>query len=471
MDSFLVQGLYLYVYMMEPSEYHIYLRAGFGPAWSQLFSPQGPSRALKQLLNASSSFEEIETEESPERVRGKFFQMDQAAKLQAVKANREAIGKLNLRWFQAMCRSEDQLREKMALFWHDHFACQLKLAKAAQIQVHTLRTHALGNFGELLHAISKDPGMLLFLNNQQNKKSHPNENFARELLELFTVGRGNYTEEDVKEAARAFTGWSTLPNGSFFFRRRQHDYGKKSFLGRRGNFSGEDIINILLEEKATAQHITRKLYRFLVNPKENPEQISQWASIFYQSGYEIKTLHTTIFESDHFYDPAHIGVRIKSPVEYLVGIFRLLQCEQFDSQGILILQKILGQTLFFPPNVAGWPEDKAWIDGSTLLTRLQFPFLLLNTGDLPALPKDPFAGNEEFLSRTAISRRLDLEVAWEPLYESLQKLSQTEIEGFTQRATLPFSTQTPQKLPSITSLDTFALSMIQQLATPAFQLC
>ena len=456
---------------MEPSEYHLLLRAGFGPTWKQLTEPKSSKEALKQLFKASKPFKEIQVEEFPERVGGKFFQMDQEAKLRAVKANREAIGKINLRWFQEMCTSEDQLREKMALFWHDHFACQLKLAKAAHLQVNTLRAHALGNFGELLHAISKDPGMLLFLNNQQNKKSHPNENFARELLELFTVGRGNYTEEDIKEAARAFTGWSTLPNGSFFFRRRQHDYGKKSFLGRQGNFKGEDIINILLEEKATAHHITRKLYRFLVNPSENPEQISQWAQIFYESNYDIKTLIKAILGSEHFYVSANRGARIKTPVEYLVGIFRLLQCEQFDSKGILVLQKILGQTLFFPPNVAGWPEDKAWIDGSTLLTRLQFPFLLLNTGDLPVLPKDPFAGNEEFLSRKAITKRIDIQVDWEPLYTSLEKIQPEELSRFIQQAVHPFSTQKPPKFLPITSPSTFSLSMIQQLSTPEFQLC
>ena len=456
---------------MEPTEYHIQLRAGFGPSWKQLLAPSGPKQALKELFSASQAFREIQLEELPDRAGGKFFQMDQAAKLQAVKANREAIGKINLRWFQEMCTSEDQLREKMAFFWHDHFACQLKLAKAAQLHVNRLRAQALGNFGDLLHAIAKDPGMLLFLNNQQNKKAHPNENFARELLELFTVGRGNYSEEDVKEAARAFTGWSTLANGSFFFRRRQHDYGKKSFLGRRGNFTGEDIINILLEEKETAHHITRKLYRFLVNPSENPEQIAQWAHIFYESNYDIKTLLKAILESEHFYDSANIGIRIKTPIEYLAGIFRLLHCEQFDSNGILILQKILGQTLFFPPNVAGWPEDKAWIDGSTLMTRLQFPFLLLNAGELPNLPKDSFAGNEEFLTRAAITKRIDIEIAWDSLYRSVEGLEGKGLNEFIQQAVLPFYRREPSEIPPTPSTKAFSHSMIQHLSTPEFQLC
>ncbi len=456
---------------LDSKDYHLYLRAGFGPRWEDICSPDSERLSVEQLFKTSKDFIPIEGDDLPERVGRKFRQMDKAAQMKALKNNRQAIGKVNLQWFATMCASQGQLREKMAFFWHDHFACKTRIAQTALLQVNTLRKHAIGNFGELLHAIAKDPGMLLFLNNQQNKKSHPNENFARELLELFTLGRGNYTEKDVKEAARAFTGWGSLPNGSFFFRRRQHDYGRKSFLGRKGNFTGEDIIDILLEEKATAYQVTRKLYRYLVNPKEDPEQIEQWAQVFYESHYDLKTLLTAIFQSETFKAPQNRGVRIKSPIEYLVGIFRLLECRDYDSKGILVMQKALGQTLFFPPNVAGWPENTAWIDGSTLLTRMQFPYLLKGPGELMMEPKSAFAGNEEFLPNFKRERVIDLQVDWVNLLQSWKEVSRTSKHSDLRQAVLPYSKKSPKNESGSLVAGDFPEALVELIATPEFQLC
>ena len=179
------------------------------------------------------------------------------------KRSREDIKSLNLRWLDEMINSEAQLREKISFFWHGHFACRVINIYFQQQLIDIVRKNALGNFGDMLRAVSKSPGMLSFLNNQQNKKQKPNENFAREVMELFTMGRGNYSEKDVKEAARAFTGWGFNLQGEFVFRANQHDDGQKSFLGKTGNFNGDDVINILLEQKQTARFITKKIYRFL----------------------------------------------------------------------------------------------------------------------------------------------------------------------------------------------------------------
>ena len=191
------------------------------------------------------------------------------------------IAKLNIRWLDEMTTSDAQLLEKMSLFWHGHFASKTVNILYDQALLNVIRENALGNFRDLLMNVSKSASMIQFLNNNQNKKSHPNENFARELMELFTIGRGNYTETDVKESARAFTGWGTNLQGGFDFRPRQHDDGIKTFFGKTGNFSGEDILEILLAQKQTSVFITRKIYRFFVNDIPDEEKINVLASAIF----------------------------------------------------------------------------------------------------------------------------------------------------------------------------------------------
>lgn len=296
-------------------------------------------------------------------------------KKQIRKQSRENLKNLNTAWLDEMVNSEAQLREKMSLFWHGHFACRIINIYYQQLLLDAIRTNALENFGDLLMAVSKSAAMLNFLNNQQNKKRHPNENFAREVMELFTLGRGNYTEQDVKEAARAFTGWGFQLNGDFVFRQLLHDDGSKTFLGKTGNFTGEDIINILLEQKQTATFITKKIYRFFVNDTADATQVNWLAERFYDSGYNIRGLMKDIFTSAWFYDEKNIGSHIKSPVELLVGIRRTLSVEINNEAVQLLLQRALGQLLFYPPNVAGWPGGKTWIDSSTIMLRLRIPQL------------------------------------------------------------------------------------------------
>jgi len=246
----------------------------------------------------------------------------------------------------------------------------------------------LANFGDLLREVSKSPAMLSFLNNQQNKKEHPNENFAREVMELFTMGRGHYSENDIKEGARAFTGWGFNLRGEFINRPFLHDSGKKTFLGKRGNFDGDDIIDILLEQKETAAFITQKVYKYFVNDTLDTGKIEWLANRFYQSGYDIKKLLADIYTSDWFYSDKNIGTRIKSPVELLVGIRRLIPMELEKPEAQLLFERALGQILFYPLNVAGWPGGKNWIDSSALMLRMRIPQILTDADDFVVKPKD-----------------------------------------------------------------------------------
>ncbi len=202
------------------------------------------------------------------------------------------------------------------------------------------------------------------------------------------MGRGHYTEKDIKEAARAFTGWGANLRGEFIFRRGQHDFGSKTVLGRTGNFDGDDVLDILLEEKQTAQYITQKIWKFFVHETPDTEKISWLADRFYKNNYDISKLLEDIFTADWFYEEKYIGTRIKSPIELMVGIQRMLPMEIEKEETLLVLQRQLGQILFFPPNVAGWPGGKSWIDSSSLMMRMRIPKLINDTDEINMKPKD-----------------------------------------------------------------------------------
>jgi uncharacterized protein (DUF1800 family) len=276
----------------------------------------------------------------------------------------------------------------MSLFWHGHFASKTIHILYDQDLLNVIRENALGNFRELLMKVSKSASMIQFLNNNQNKKGHPNENFARELMELFTIGRGNYTETDVRESARAFTGWGATLQGDFEFRPWQHDDGVKTFFGKTGNLSGEDIIDILLEQKQTSVFITGKIYRYFVNETADREMLNYLADQFFKSGYDIRDLMIRIFSSSWFYEEKNMGTQIKSPVLWWVGIRRQLPMELQNPAVQLIIERLLGQVLFSPPNVAGWPGGKHWIDSSSLMLRMQIPKIIYTSDWIAAKPKD-----------------------------------------------------------------------------------
>lgn len=380
---------------------HLLWRFGFGPQtatwrdWQNL-TPQ----AAWQKLKAGSAAVPVAFDVADSAVKGLLMGVGETAKMERRDLerddkkeirtrSRENIKSLNALWINEMVDSKAQLREKMAFFWHGHFASRNFNILYQQQLLQVIREHALGNFKDLLTGVSRSAAMLAFLNNQQNKKEHPNENFAREVMELFTLGRGHYTEKDVQEAARAFTGWGFRLNGEFMFKRRDHDTGTKTVLGKTGDFDGDDVLAILLEQPQTARFITRKLYRFLVNDEQIPEErIQQLGDLFFKSGYNISALLDTIAGADWFYEPANTGRKIKSPIELWVGIRRTIPLDLDHTDGQLLLQRALGQVLFYPPNVAGWPGGRNWIDTASLMLRLRLPHIIAGNESLDLSPKD-----------------------------------------------------------------------------------
>lgn len=379
---------------------HLLWRAGFGPMAENAGELAAASqKSLFKALQKASSKSPAYLEVADNMLKGLMMGVDNISMMEKKelseeekkrihKQSQEDIKNLNLAWLNEMVDSDAQLREKMSLFWHGHFASRNLNIFYQQLLLDSIRKNALGNFGELLGEVSKSAAMLNFLNNNQNKKDHPNENFAREVMELFTLGRGNYSEQDVKEAARAFTGWGANLQGDFVFRKFQHDQGKKTLLGKTGNFDGDDVLTILLEQKQTAGFITRKIYRYFVNDKLDEEKAAWLADRFYQSNYDIAELMEDIFTGNWFYDAQHIGVRIKSPVELITGIRRMLPMKIENEEVQLLLQRVLGQLLFYPPNVAGWPGGTSWIDSSTLMFRLRLPQFISQSGEFQTKPKE-----------------------------------------------------------------------------------
>ena len=405
---------------------------------------------------------------------------DQKKKMQ--QQSREDLKTLNIRWLEEMINSEAQLREKMSLFWHGHFATRVINSYFQQELLQIIRENALGSFKDLLKEVSKSPSMISFLNNQQNKKQHPNENFAREVMELFTMGRGNYTENDIKEAARAFTGWGFNLQGEFVFRRGQHDDGKKTFLGKTGNFDGDDIINILLEQKQTARFITKKIYKYFVNDTVDDAKVEWLSDRFYKNDYNIKKLLEDIYLSDWFYDEKNIGSRIKSPVELLAGIRRFLPMEMQNDQAQLLFQRTLGQILFYPPNVAGWPGGKNWIDSSSLMLRLRIPQIITANETMDIRPKSDDDTNMGQMMDANMKKMQDTvkggtaTIEWAavnkifekiPRENLLQKISATVLQTKSQ-----VSTTVLDKYLNNESRENYIKSAVVNLmSTPEYQLC
>ena len=360
---------------------HLYWRAGFGISYQELETVNTFSKdqIVDQLFKNHTAITPLQMDFGALLKNPRELSKEERRKLRQLRNTK--MTELNLLWLNQLITTESILREKMTLFFHDHFAVRLRTPRACIHLNNVIRKNALENFGDMLMEVSKSPAMLIFLNNRQNRKDHPNENFAREVMELFTLGRDNgYTENDIKEAARAFTGWNFTKMGSFVFRSAHHDYGSKTILGKTGNFTGEDVIQILLEEKQTARYICQKLYQYFVNDTIVDVHVEKLTEVLYNSNYDLSAVMKSLLKSDWFYKPVNIGSKIKSPIELIVGLNRPFKVTFENPKVLLYLQKKLNQMLFFPPNVAGWPGGKAWIDNSTLMLRLKLPSLTLNSG-------------------------------------------------------------------------------------------
>lgn len=278
-------------------------------------------------------------------------------------------------WLERIHHTRNPLEERMTIFWHNHFPSSLQKVKWPQLmfrQNELFRKFSLGEFSGLLHSIYKDPAMLIFLDGQGSKKNGPNENFARELLELFTLGEGYYTEEDVISAARAFTGWSyDLRQGKVKFRPQHHDSGTKYFMGEIGRFNGEDIINILLKNPRVSEYISEKFWlHFVSRNKPDKKYINYWANTFRNSNYYIPSLLGSIIQSEPFWAPENRGALIKSPIELTIGLLRELNLDHFKAyQRLSNINRDMGQRLFYPPDVKGWRGGESWVGNETFVIR------------------------------------------------------------------------------------------------------
>lgn len=440
---------------------HFFLRAGFGAPLPLVEESTGlsPHEIFSSEWKKNGKVSRVSAD-LPSIDLSKIKDMSARQKKELQMQAKDSLIDLNTQWIKEMVSTDAQLREKMAFFWHDHFACTSNNPIFLQSYIDVIRENALENFGDLLRAISKTPAMLQYLNNQQNRKSSPNENFAREVMELFTLGRDQgYTEKDISEAARAFTGWGFNRDGVFTFRRFFHDYGEKTVLGMRGNFDGDNIIDILLKEKQTALYISQKWVRFFLDYGGNEQLEHRIADELYRSDYDIKSGLEVLFTSDEFYADEYIGRRIKSPIELMVGMQRQLHLEITNNESLIYLQRTLGQMLFKPPNVAGWNDGKDWVDSATLLFRVNLPQLVFKSGLIES-ELISFDDNDAFAIRGKL-KQLGTELDTKTMQNNFSNLAYNELLNFILQP--PFKTTQP----SGDYLD----QIIFLTSKPEYQLC
>jgi uncharacterized protein (DUF1800 family) len=312
-------------------------------------------------------------------------QARRALVMQFNKARRQEMIELTAWWLTRMATTPAPLQEKMTLFMHGHFtSAALKNISGADMaeQNDLFRQNALGNWHALTLAVSKNPAMLKYLDNARNEKAHPNENYARELMELFTLGIGNYTETDVRESARAFTGWTVRPGEGFVFNARQHDDGQKTFLGQTGNFDGTAIVDIIFQQPAAATFLANKLISYFIYSDPEPEFVDAVARVIRKHNFELKPVMATLLASNVFYSPRAYRALVKSPVEYIVGAHQAFGVSAVDKTTIGALRS-MDQIPFYPPSVKGWDGGAAWLNSQTMLARANFANALMSNAKMP----------------------------------------------------------------------------------------
>lgn len=391
---------------------HLLNRAGFGgtPAQVRMLADMGLDRAVDLLVEDKTptsgddrpmfdpdiirpltSAERREVQQARRNNDEATLERFQRMRNEATSRDRRQLAEMRKWWLQRMIESDQPLRERMTLLWHGHFATGYRTIEDSwhmYRQNEFFRRNATGNFGDLVFGIIRDPAMLRYLDNNRNRRQSPNENLARELMELFTMGEGNYSERDIKEGARALTGY-TFEDDDFRFDRDAHDGGVKTILGRTGRFDGDDFVRIILESKVTAEFIALKLYRAFVCDLPGPlsadraKFVEALGKRLRESKYELKPVLKALFKSEHFHDPAHVASLIKSPVQLVVQTIRSLHTPPRRLSTLASALELMGQDLFQPPSVKGWDGGRAWINTATLFVRQNICVYLL-TGVRPA---------------------------------------------------------------------------------------
>ncbi len=376
---------------------HLLNRAGFGgpPKEIEKLAALGLEGAVSHLVDYDSIADyrtnpawakpDPDRAERYRRARQAGPEERQRLQRQEQQAQRQQMTELRWWWLHRMARGPRPLQEKMVLFWHGHFATSVGKVRDAYLmwrQNELFRRLATGYWLDLLVQVAKDPAMLVWLDQAQSRKEHPNENFARELLELFTLGEGHYTEKDVTEAARALTGWSYDRLGQKFVERPNwHDTGLKTILGRTGDFDGQGVLEQIVAQPQAARFITAKLWNFFAGETPSDDLVDALAACFRRAGDSFQPLLRTLFLCEEFYSPSIVRNQVKSPVQWLVGSCRVLERPLPPPLVCLALTRDLGQDLFAPPNVKGWDGGLNWITTNTLLARYNEAATLLR-GDL-----------------------------------------------------------------------------------------
>jgi len=392
---------------------HLYRRAGFGARPDELDAAvaAGYEATVDKLVDLSQADGAAAALPAPTftpPVLAAQLPADDAARRAAQQAeqrtNREEGRKLDLWWMDRMVLSTTPLRERLTLFWHDHFATSIQKVKEPELmyrQNEIFRAQGAGNFEALAQSVAKDPAMLVWLDANENRKGKPNENFAREMMELFTLGIGNYSEDDVKEGARAFTGWQyKRGTGQFTLTPAQHDSGTKTVFGQTGNFNGEDVIRMAVAQPASAPYIVAKLWSGFARPAgvEDPG-VRQLVPGFARD-LDVGNLLRAIFLHPEFVAPATRTGLIKQPVEYVVGTLRTLNL-RVAAAGNNLPQTLdaLGQQPFAPPSVGGWPQNGYWLTTSFALTRLRFASTVAGKAKLDTIASTSVADRPAAVAR------------------------------------------------------------------------
>lgn len=428
---------------------HLLERAGFSgtPEEVAAFAELSPQEAVAQLLDISNRPELPAFEHSGVFDEGLDpFPPSRPATTEAAKANGEALGikvkvdgnrplqpivnkffywlrasrletdRVAYWWANRMLTSPQPLQEKMALFWHGHFATnedKVRDYRKLLQQLELFQREGVGNFRTLLIAVAQDPAMLSFLDAGVNVKDAPNENFAREIMELFTMGVGHYSEEDVREAARAFTGWN-YSGLTFQVNEDQHDTGEKHVLGRTGAFDGIEVIDIILEQPATADYIAGKLYRYFVREDLAPSLNAELGQRLRGADYDLKDFLRTLFLSKDFYDTASVATRIKSPVDLVITTYRKLGLTSVPgTPDFNVVTGILGQRLMHPPTVAGWPQGRNWITPALLFERGNF-ILDVMYPNIAFIPPDRYPYGQIIGVHRRLRQGMDITAATRP---------------------------------------------------------
>lgn len=353
---------------------HLLRRAGFGATQAELdeYAALGFQGTLDRLL-APESVDDSALEVRIADLTPRPDDPDARKKIEPAK----------FLWFSRMLYTRRPLLEKLALFWHGHFATANSKVRDALLmlgQIQLFRTDGLGSFETLLQRVTRDPAMLIWLDNRQNRKSGPNENYAREVMEMFTVGIGQYTEQDVKEAARAFTGYTLDKNKAFVFNRQTHDAGDKTFLGETGAFDADDILHRLVNHPATARSISTKLFTYFVHDDPEPATVDRLAATFTGSGFEVRAVLRDLFSGPEFLSPRAFHAVVKQPADFVVGSLKALEVQNVGPDVTQALRR-MGQDLLNPPNVGGWVGGQAWINATTLFERFNFANKLATARD------------------------------------------------------------------------------------------